>query len=117
MGGLDDRSTERDLEDEFSKFGPLNNVWVARRPPGFAFIEYGDPRDAEDAVRDLDGHRGWRVEFSRSRGSRGGGREGGRDDRGRGMHTGTLCMSRIVEEEESRASGDEQPLLGSSTLN
>jgi len=30
-------------------------VWVARNPPGFAFVEFEDPRDAEDAVRGLDG--------------------------------------------------------------
>ena len=33
-----------DLEDAFTKFGPVKNVWVARRPPGFAFVEMEDPR-------------------------------------------------------------------------
>ena len=46
-----------DLEDSFAKYGPVRNVWVARRPPGFAFVEMEDPRDAEDAVRGLDGTR------------------------------------------------------------
>ena len=31
------------------------SVWVARKPPGFAFIDFDDRRDAEDAIRDLDG--------------------------------------------------------------
>ena len=33
----------------------LEKVWVARNPPGFAFVEFKDPRDADDAIRDLDG--------------------------------------------------------------
>ena len=33
------------------RFGRINNVWVARQPPGFAFIEYDDHRDAADAIR------------------------------------------------------------------
>ena len=45
------------LQDAFSKYGPVRNVWVARRPPGFAFVEMEDPRDADDAVRGLDGTR------------------------------------------------------------
>ncbi|KAI3413013.1 uncharacterized protein J3R85_016655 [Psidium guajava] len=83
VGNLDPRVTERDLEDEFRAFGVLKSVWVARRPPGYAFIEFDDRRDALDAIRSLDGKNGWRVEISHNKG--GGGRGGGR---GRGYGGG-----------------------------
>ncbi|VBB33262.1 unnamed protein product [Acanthocheilonema viteae] len=62
------------------KYGRIKKVWLARRPPGFAFVEFEDSRDAEDAVKGLDGTRICgvrpRVEFSHG-GSRRGGRGGG----------------------------------------
>ena len=51
-------ASKGELEDAFSYYGRLRSVWVARNPPGFAFIEFEDPRDAEDAVRGLDGRYG-----------------------------------------------------------
>ncbi|CAH2033748.1 unnamed protein product [Thlaspi arvense] len=82
IGNLDPRVTERELEDEFRIFGVLRNVWVARRPPGYAFLEFDDERDALDAIRALDGKNGWRVELShKDKGGRGGGgRHGGIED-------------------------------------
>ncbi|KAG4921306.1 hypothetical protein JHK85_050912 [Glycine max] len=65
-------------------FGHKCSVWVARRPPGYAFIEFDDRRDALDAIQALDGKNGWRVELSHN--SKGGGRGG----RGRGGE-GTKC--------------------------
>ncbi|KAL9678401.1 hypothetical protein QQ045_016245 [Rhodiola kirilowii] len=76
VGNLDPRVTEGDLEDEFRIFGVIRSVWVARRPPGYAFIDFDDRRDAQDAIRELDGKNGWRVELSHN--SRGGGGGGGR---------------------------------------
>nr|XP_027208602.1 serine/arginine-rich splicing factor 2-like [Penaeus vannamei] len=55
VGNLGNTEAKHELESAFSKYGPLVNVWVARNPPGFAFVEFEDPRDAEDAVRALDG--------------------------------------------------------------
>ncbi|XP_042002774.1 serine/arginine-rich splicing factor RSZ22-like [Salvia splendens] len=84
VGNLDPRVTERELEDEFRVFGVIRSVWVARRPPGYAFIDFDDRRDAQDAIRDLDGKNGWRVELSHnSSGGGGGGRGGGGGGRGR----------------------------------
>ncbi|KAA0034326.1 serine/arginine-rich splicing factor RSZ21 isoform X1 [Cucumis melo var. makuwa] len=67
IGNLDPRVTERDLEDEFRMFGVLRSVWVARRPPGYAFIEFDDRRDALDAIQALDGHvASWKSSLSNS---------------------------------------------------
>ncbi|KAA0038749.1 serine/arginine-rich splicing factor RSZ21A [Cucumis melo var. makuwa] len=55
VGNLDPRVSERELEDEFRVFGVIRSVWVARRPPGYAFIDFDDPRDARDAIHELDG--------------------------------------------------------------
>ena len=48
----------------------IAKIWVARKPPGFAFVEFDDQRDAEDAVAELDGSdiRGCRIRVEVSRG-------------------------------------------------
>ncbi|PIA40465.1 hypothetical protein AQUCO_02500278v1 [Aquilegia coerulea] len=86
VGNVDPRVTERELEDDFRVYGVIRSVWVARKPPGYAFVEFDDRRDALDAIRALDGKNGWRVELSHNskggggdRGGRGGGRGRGRD--------------------------------------
>jgi len=88
VGNLGNNASKSELESVFSHYGPLKNVWVARNPPGFAFIEFQDPRDAEDACRNLDGTRvsGMRIRVEMSTGRsrdrrpppRGGGGGGGR---------------------------------------
>ncbi|KAL4639144.1 hypothetical protein ACB092_03G196700 [Castanea dentata] len=93
VGNLDQRVSERDLEDEFRMYGVLRSVWVARRPPGYAFVEFDDRRDALDAVHALDGKNGWRVELSHNSkggGGRGGGGGGG-GGRGRGGGEDLKC--------------------------
>jgi hypothetical protein len=57
VGNLGNNATKYELEDSFNRYGKLKNVWVARNPPGFAFIEFEDERDAEDACKALDGTR------------------------------------------------------------
>ncbi|KAG6591635.1 serine/arginine-rich splicing factor RSZ22A [Cucurbita pepo subsp. pepo] len=84
VGNLDPRVSERELEDEFRVFGVIRSVWVARRPPGYAFIDFDDTRDARDAIHELDGKNGWRVELSHNSRGGGGGRGGGRGRSGGG---------------------------------
>jgi RNA recognition motif-containing protein len=71
VGDLGYGCAKQELEEKFSKYGQLRNVWVARKPPGFAFVEFEDSRDAEDTVRALDGAkingRRVRVEMSSGR--------------------------------------------------
>ncbi|XP_040171563.1 serine/arginine-rich splicing factor 7 isoform X1 [Anopheles arabiensis] len=88
VGELGNNASKQDIEEAFGYYGPLRNVWVARNPPGFAFVEFEDARDAEDAVRGLDGRtisgRRARVELSTGRGGRGGGGGRGGPPRGGG---------------------------------
>ena len=46
--------TQRQVEDAFTKYGALVEVWLARYPPFFAFVVYRNKRDAEDAVAAVD---------------------------------------------------------------
>jgi len=50
---LNDRVSKRDLEEAFSKFGPLKRCEKNRE--SFAFLTFDDERDAEDAIEDLNG--------------------------------------------------------------
>ncbi|CAB0028719.1 unnamed protein product [Trichogramma brassicae] len=99
VGNLPPDIRTKDIQDLFYKFGKVAFVDLKnRRGPPFAFVEFDDPRDAEDAVHardgyDYDGYR-LRVEFPRGggpsssfRGGGGGGR-GGDNSRGRGGDSG-----------------------------
>ncbi len=57
IGRLNTRIDKRDLEDLFHKFGRIRRCDVknGQGPFNFGFIEYEDKRDAEDAIRGLDG--------------------------------------------------------------
>ncbi|WKY07704.1 hypothetical protein Q1695_007293 [Nippostrongylus brasiliensis] len=94
IGGLPHDATSQEIEDTFHRFGRIRKVWVARRPPGFAFVEFEDTRDAEDAVKSLDGARicGVRARVELSHGKRrngaGGGGGGGGGYGGRGYGGG-----------------------------
>jgi RNA recognition motif-containing protein len=51
VGRLPNTAEKADLQREFSRFGAIRDIWVARNPPGFAFVEYEDSRDAEVSSR------------------------------------------------------------------
>ncbi|KGL74707.1 Serine/arginine-rich splicing factor 3, partial [Tinamus guttatus] len=72
VGNLGNNGNKTELERAFGYYGPLRSVWVARNPPGFAFVEFEDPRDAADAVRELDGRTlcGCRVRVELSNGEK-----------------------------------------------
>ncbi len=71
MGGLSPTVSKADLLRELSKFGAVADVWIARNPPGFAFVDFEKLADAEKAVRSLDGitvcDSKLRVEFAHNR--------------------------------------------------
>ncbi|XP_054708095.1 RNA-binding protein Rsf1-like [Uloborus diversus] len=87
VGGLGEDTQKEDLEREFSRFGNLTKVWVARNPPGFAFIDFENDDDANEAIKEMNGAtingQEIRVDVSRS-----GGRRGGRGGRGGGRFRG-----------------------------
>ncbi|VVA90578.1 unnamed protein product [Arabis nemorensis] len=77
VGNLPGDIRMREVEDLFYKYGPIVDIdlKIPPRPPGYAFVEFEDPRDADDAIYgrdgyDFDGCR-LRVEIARS-GRRGG---------------------------------------------
>ncbi|PKI33028.1 hypothetical protein CRG98_046585 [Punica granatum] len=70
VGNLPGDIREREVEDLFRKYGPIVHIdlKIPPRPPGYAFVEFEDARDAEDAIHgrdgyDFDGHR-LRVELA-----------------------------------------------------
>ncbi|XP_060937019.1 serine/arginine-rich splicing factor 10 [Limanda limanda] len=54
-----DESRPEDIRREFGRYGPIVDVYLpldfyTRRPRGFAYIQFEDVRDAEDALHNLD---------------------------------------------------------------
>lgn len=57
VGNLPDTCSSKDVEAEFEKFGKLTSCELKKNVGGtaFAFLEYEDPRDAHDAIKEKDG--------------------------------------------------------------
>lgn len=85
VGNLPMDMERRDVEDLFYKYGRIKDISVKNppRPPSFAFVEFDDPRDAEDAVHGRNGYEyegaRLRVEMSKNRPSGRGADRGGAD--------------------------------------
>ncbi|XP_040577354.1 RNA-binding protein 3 [Lepeophtheirus salmonis] len=88
--GVRDTCPRSVLEDEFSKIGPVTDVYITEK--GYAFVTMTNSEDADDAARKLNGTtvdgQELKVEIAHGRGrrgSRGGGYRGryGGSDRGR----------------------------------
>lgn len=60
----------RELEDLFHKYGRITRCDIKRG--GYGFVEYEDPRDAEDAIKSCDGMRflGERIVVEWARGAK-----------------------------------------------
>ncbi|XP_071716454.1 serine/arginine-rich splicing factor SR30-like isoform X2 [Rutidosis leptorrhynchoides] len=74
VGNLPGDIREREVEDLFYKYGPIVeiDIKVPPRPPGFAFVEFEDVRDAEDAIYGRDGYKfdGHRLRVELAHGGR-----------------------------------------------
>ena len=59
VGNLPMDCKESELEDIFYKCGRITRVDIKQvsRPPAFAFVEFEDDRDADDAVRKFNGYK------------------------------------------------------------
>mmetsp|Transcript_8645 Transcript_8645/g.25961 ORF Transcript_8645/g.25961 Transcript_8645/m.25961 type:complete len:305 (+) Transcript_8645:177-1091(+) len=74
VGNLPPDVKEKEVDDLFYKYGRIKfiDLKTPMRPPAFAFVEFEDPRDAEDAARGRDGYDFYgsrlRVEIARGGG-------------------------------------------------
>ncbi|CAF1138607.1 unnamed protein product [Adineta steineri] len=47
--------SRKEIERVFTKYGIINEVWVATNPPCFAFVNFKHRSDADKAIREVDG--------------------------------------------------------------
>lgn len=74
IGNLPQDIRTQDIEDLFYKYGKIKFIDLKnRKGPPFAFVEYEDPRDAEDAVkaRDCYNYEGYKLRVEFQKGGRG----------------------------------------------
>jgi len=90
VGGITAECRDRDIESFFNGFGHIKQVNIKK---GFAFCVFDDERDAEDAVKELNGRRlmGERVKLEFAKGERRG------SDRDRHEAGGSTGFKVLVE--------------------
>ncbi|CAG0915548.1 unnamed protein product [Notodromas monacha] len=69
IGGIHQKTRERDVEKFFYRYGRLREVLLKN---GYGFVEFEDERDAEDACHDMDGKEllGERLRVEMARGGK-----------------------------------------------
>ena len=45
VGGIGEDVTRGQLESEYGEFGDIKDIWVARNPAGFAFVQFYEEKD------------------------------------------------------------------------
>lgn len=89
VGDLKEVVEKEQLKAAFDRFGTISDIWIAHNPPGFAFVEFEEMAQAEEAIKEMHGVELFggkiRVQLTTNRkaSDRGGGRGGGRGMRGR----------------------------------
>jgi len=100
IGNISYKADDRDMRDAFSKYGKISDVLIPMdrdgRQRGFCFVTFESERDADDALKNMDGReidgRALRVSKARSGGGGGPRREGGgAPPRGRGGGSSDAC--------------------------
>lgn len=95
LAKLSFQTTEDDILDFFRSYGRITEIMIKM---GYAFVEFSDPRDADDAVHDMDGKYmlGCRVvvDWARTNPFRSGGGGGGGGGGRRGSPRGWRRRSR-----------------------
>nr|ACO08916.1 Splicing factor, arginine/serine-rich 4 [Osmerus mordax] len=88
IGRLSYRAREKDVEKFFKGYGKILEVDLKN---GYGFVEFDDPRDADDAVYDLNGKDlcGERVIVEHTKGPR---RDGSYGSGGRSKYSIKCCL-------------------------
>ena len=57
VAGLSQDTTKEELKNAFRRYGRVMNVWIARNPPGYAFVKMESAERARQAILALNGTR------------------------------------------------------------